>query len=493
MKVKLSEANLFRLKEHLVVPTYNRKEISTGIVHVGVGGFHRAHQAVVIQQLIEMGGHNEWGVCGIGLREADREIADVFQKQDNLYTLITRHPKGMVKSQVMGQMTDFLLASNDKQVVIDRMAHPETRIISLTITEGGYHLKPDGTFDVNSPEIQYELQNPEDPLTIFGFLYAALKKRNSHGHPPFTILSCDNIQHNGDVAKKMLLSFVSLHNESFSKWIAQEVSFPNSMVDRITPATTPAELDYLKDQFDLEDEWPVTCEPFLQWVIEDNFTDGRPDFDLIEGVQFVPDVTPYEKMKISLLNAGHSLLGIFGALMGIQDISSCMANKLLLKVLRKFWVYEVQPVLDEVEGIDIHDYMTTLEERFANLNIKDKVSRICSESSAKLPKFLIPTLIENLEKGGTIEITTMLIAAWCKYSDKQVDCNGLALEITDAMAEELHDAAQKSNVDPSAFLNVKAVFGDLVQNKTFTKTYVEKIRIIYKNPDFSQHLENLVK
>lgn len=437
---------------------------------------------------MELGEYEDWGICGIGLREGDRKIAEVFNKQDCLYTLITRHPGGNVDSEVMGQMIDFLLAPDNPQTVIDRIAHPDTKILSLTITEGGYNLRSDGEFDLDNADIQHELNNPDDPKTIYGYLSAALSIRKEKGQAPFTVMSCDNIQHNGTVIKKMLLSFLRAQDKNLAAWAEKEVAFPNSMVDRITPVTTAAELDYLKDHFDLEDEWPVTCEPFLQWVIEDNFSNGRPDFDKVEGVQFVPDVTPYEKMKIRLLNAGHSVLGIFGALMGIQTIDACTENAQLRKVLRKFWDQEATPVLAKVEGIDLEDYKDSLIERFANLNIKDSVGRICTESSAKLPKFVLPTIAENLQKGGEIKIATLLIAAWCYYSDKQVDQNGQPLEIVDAMADQLHQAAQKTTEDPLSFLRVKEVFGDLIENQAFTELYIELANRFYEKPEISVHL-----
>lgn len=486
--MKLNKSNISKIGTQMHVPSYDRKQLKTGIVHIGVGGFHRAHQALVVQQLLEIDGNQDWGICGIGLREGDRKIAEVFNKQDCLYTLITRHPGGNVDSEVMGQMIDFLLAPDNPQTVIDRIAHPDTKILSLTITEGGYNLRSDGEFDLDNADIQHELNNPDDPKTIYGYLSAALSIRKEKGQAPFTVMSCDNIQHNGTVIKKMLLSFLRAQDKDLAAWAEKEVAFPNSMVDRITPVTTAAELDYLKDHFDLEDEWPVTCEPFLQWVIEDNFSNGRPDFDKVEGVQFVPDVTPYEKMKIRLLNAGHSVLGIFGALMGIQTIDACTENAQLRKVLRKFWDQEATPVLAKVEGIDLEDYKDSLIERFANLNIKDSVGRICTESSAKLPKFVLPTIAENLQKGGEIKIATLLIAAWCYYSDKQVDQNGQPLEIVDAMADQLHQAAQKTTEDPLSFLRVKEVFGDLIENQAFTELYIELANRFYEKPEISVHL-----
>lgn len=489
--MQLNQKNLSRLGGSLKVPAYNRTKLKAGIVHVGVGGFHRAHMAVVVQQLLELGGNEDWGICGIGLREGDRKIAEVFDKQDCLYTLITRHPAGEVESEVMQQMKAFLLAPDNKQAVIDRMANPETKIVSLTITEGGYNLRSDGEFDFDHPAIQYELKNPNDPHTIYGYLSAALRKRKQNRQAPFTVMSCDNIQHNGDVTRKMLLSFLSVQDTELAAWVEKEVAFPNSMVDRITPVTTPAEMDYLKGQFGLEDAWPVTCEPFLQWIIEDNFSNGRPDFDKVDGVQFVTDVTPYEKMKIRLLNAGHSVLGIFGALMGIQTIDACMENEQLREVLRKFWYEEAIPILDKVKGIDLDEYTDNLQVRFANPNIKDSVSRICSESSAKLPKFLFPTITENLSRGGNIGIATLLIASWCYYSDQQTARTGQSLEIIDAMKQQLHQAARQSSEDVLSFLRIREVFGNLIDNQTFTNVYLASVHRLYKEPDISVHLKNL--
>ena len=489
--MQLNQKNLSAIGGRLKVPAYDRNELRTGIVHVGVGGFHRAHQAVVVQKLLESGGNENWGICGIGLREGDRNIAEVFKRQDCLYTLITRHPTGKIESEVMQQMTSFLLATDQQQEVIDRMAHPDTKIVSLTITEGGYNLRSDGEFDLEHPDIQHEIQNPNDPKTIYGYLSAALRKRRESGRVPFTVMSCDNIQHNGDVTRKMLLSFLSAQDQELASWAEKKVAFPNSMVDRITPVTTTAEMEYLKDQYHLEDEWPVTCEPFLQWIIEDNFSDGRPDFDLVDGVQFVPDVTPYEKMKIRLLNAGHSVLGIFGALMGIPTINSCMENEQLSRVLRQFWDKEATPILDQVEGIDLDTYKDSLSVRFSNPNIRDKVSRICSESSAKLPKFVLSTITENLNKGGSIEIATLLIAAWCYYSDQQTDDAGQPLEIIDAMKEQLHQAAEKTHTDALSFLKVREVFGNLADNETFTSLYTDTVKRFYENPKVITHLAKI--
>ncbi|RXG23472.1 mannitol dehydrogenase family protein [Leeuwenhoekiella aequorea] len=490
--VTLNLNNIDLLREHLSVPEYDPKFLKTGILHVGVGGFHRAHQAYYLNKLHEADLNPEWGICGIGLRENDKNIEDVFKKQDNLYTLLVKHPDGKNEAQVIGSIIDFKLGYGNPQVAIDKMAHPDTKIVSLTITEGGYNFNSStGEFNFDNQDIIYELQNPEDPRTIYGYLTAALKKRRENSLPPFTIMSCDNIEHNGDVTREMLLTFAKRQDSELAEWIENSVSFPNSMVDRITPVTTAADIEFLENEYGIKDEWPVTCEPFIQWVIEDNFSNGRPQLENV-GVQFVPDVKPYEKMKLRLLNAGHSVLGILGAVYGYKTINECMEDKVFLTYLRSFMDLEATPVLDELKGINLNDYKDSLEERFANPNIKDSVSRICSESAAKLPKFLIPTIQDNLKSGGNIDFGTLVLATWCYYSDLQQDQNGAPLEILDTMKNELHEAAQNTKEDALSFLRQTSVFGDLVNNDRFTSSYTNALDKVYKKQNIRIIMSDMI-
>ncbi|MFC5050491.1 mannitol dehydrogenase family protein [Rubritalea spongiae] len=486
--IRLNQSNLETLPNSAHVPQYDRSEITASIVHVGVGGFHRSHEAYYTDLLLERGGERCWGICGVGLRESDRKIADVLKRQDYLYTMIVKHPDGKVENRVIGSIVDFLLACDDAKGVIDKMADPLTKIVSLTITEGGYNFDPStGEFDFENPDVEHDLAEPEQPRTVFGFLAAALRKRRSTGAGAFTVQSCDNIQHNGDVTKAMLLAFTRKQDSELAEWIENEVRFPNAMVDRITPVTTPEDIESL-EELGWKDEWPVTCEPFCQWVIEDDFADGRPQWESV-GAQFVPDVTPYETMKIRLLNAGHSVLGILGALHGHATIDDCIDDSLFETYVRRFMDSEATPVLDPVEGIDLDDYKDSLIERFGNPNIKDKLSRICLESSSKLPKFLIPTIRENLASGGSIEYGSLVLAAWCYYSDKGRDRHGVQLEITDEMKTELHEAAAGSSENPLAFLRVREVFGDLSENTAFTQTYGSMVEAIYDDPDIARHMQ----
>tara|TARA_R110000744_G_scaffold89877_1_gene174686 strand:- start:274 stop:1755 length:1482 start_codon:yes stop_codon:yes gene_type:complete len=490
-EIMLNTENLAEISTQLPTPTFDRKSLKVGIVHVGVGGFHRAHQAFYTHLLQEKENASDWGICGIGLRKGDQKIHDVLQKQDGMYTLIIKHPDGKIVSQVIGSIIDFKLGYDTPNVVIDQMAHPDTKIVSLTITEGGYNFNPaTGEFDFENADVQHELQHPNEPKTIYGFLTAAIKKRKEEGLPAFTVMSCDNIQHNGDVAKEMLLTFAKRQNKELAAYIEKEVSFPNSMVDRITPVTTQADIDYLESTYGLKDEWPVTCEPFIQWVIEDNFSNGRPEFEKV-GVQFVPDVKPYEKMKLRLLNAGHSVLGLLGAIHGHPTINACMEDDLFVTYLRAFMDKEATPVLDKLEGIDLSAYKDSLQERFANPNIKDSVSRICSESSAKLPKFLIATIQDNLANGGSIKFATLVIAAWCYYSDIGIDKNGNPIEIIDAMQDQLHQAASKTQSDPLAFIKQESLFGNLINEDKFTSLYSNLVQKIYADPDIKKLMKLL--
>jgi mannitol 2-dehydrogenase len=325
------------------------------------------------------------------------------------------HPGDKLKVRVIGSIVEYLFAPENPNAVLEKMADPEVRIISLTITEGGYNMdSATEEFRMSDEAVQWDLNHPDRPKTVFGYLIRALKRRRNKGIPGLTILSCDNIQHNGEVCKNMLISYMREAEPGLTGWVEENTTFPNTMVDRITPLTTRADKDYLKDHFHIDDQWPVTCEPFIQWAVEENFANGRPLWQSL-GVQFVKDVTPYEKMKIRLLNAGHSLLGFLGALYGYNTIDETVRGPLFNSFLRRFMDREVTPVLGKIEGIDLEDYKDLLIKRFSNPNIKDRLSRICSESSAKIPKFLLPTIQEQLNRGGSTQFGALVVASWYRY------------------------------------------------------------------------------
>ncbi len=490
--ILLKQENLGEIGKRIPTPTYSRSMDKTGIVHIGVGGFHRAHLAYYLHVLKKKGDASAWGICGVGLRKADTKLHEIFKEQDHLYTLLVKHPNGSMEPEVIGSIVDFKMGTDSPKTVIESMAAADTKIVSLTITEGGYNFNPNtGEFNFENPDIQHELQNPHEPKTVYGYLTAALEKRRVAGLPAFTVLSCDNIEHNGDMMRKMLLTFAKAKNRGLAHYIAKEVQFPNSMVDRITPATTAEDIQTLAHGYGVKDAWPVTCEPYIQWVVEDKFSNGRPAFEKV-GVQFVSDVGPYEKMKLRLLNAGHSVLGLFGALYGHPTINACMEDETFVLYLRSFFDEEATPVLGNIEGIDLSEYKKSLLARFANPNIKDSVSRICSESSAKLPKFLISTLHENLASGGSIKYATLVVAVWCYYSDRGTNQHGQPIEIIDDLKDELHQAAKQTKSNPLAFIEQESIFGNLAQNKRFTELYLEMAQKVYSGVPIEKQMLHVI-
>ncbi len=483
MSPTLTQDALPTLPDGLAVPPYDRSALQTGIVHIGVGNFHRAHQAVYVDRLLAEPGASDWAICGLGLRQGDARMRDVLAAQDGLYTLLTKHPDGSTDGAVVGSITDYLLATDDAEAAVARLAHPDTRIVSLTITEGGYNVvEATGAFDVDNPDVQHELAHPDEPRTVYGFLAAALQRRRDAGIRPFTVMSCDNVQHNGDLVRRMLLSFAALRDDGLAAWIEREVTFPNTMVDRITPVTDPADVRYVEDEYGVRDAWPVPCEPFLQWIVEDEFCNGRPALETV-GVTFVPDVSPYEAMKLRLLNAGHSVVGLLGAVHGYDTIDACVGDPVFAAFLRRFLDVEAAPRLGAVAGVDVDAYTDSVVRRFGNPAIRDSVARICSFSSDKLPKFLLPTLRANLASGGSIDHATLVVAAWCYYSDKQASKAGEPLDIQDPMRDELHRAASRTGDDVLAFVRQEAVFEDLAQSEAFAERYATWVRRLYAASD----------
>jgi mannitol 2-dehydrogenase len=491
--IKVNKGNLHLLSGVVPTPVYNREEIKTGIVHIGIGAFHRAHEAYYTDQVLQQSSKsNNWGICGIALLDSDKKIFNSLKDQDGLYTLMTFEPEGTLSARIIGSITEYIFAPENSAAAIEKMSDPETKIITLTITEGGYNFSSiTGEFLINDPLIQWDLKNPEHPKTVFGYLTQSLKRRCEIRGAGITIQSCDNIHKNGDLLKKMLLAYINEAEPELKVWIERHVTFPNSMVDRITPVTTHSDIETLKSIYGIEDNLPVVCEPFIQWVIEDNFSTGRPDWESA-GAQFVDDVSPFEKMKIRLLNAGHSLLGFTGALYGYTYIHEVTQDPIFAKFLLDFMDAEVTPTLDEVPGIDLNLYKNKLLERFGNGRIRDKVSRICLQSSAKVPKFLLPTINEQLKAGGPIDCSVMVIAAWCRYCEG-FDEAGNKYTIEDDLKEILQEKANASNNDPLSFLKIETIFGDLIRSERFTQAYVKALHKLNQNGVYACLLERYVQ
>lgn len=440
------------------MPAYERSNLGHGIVHIGVGGFHRAHEAVYTHQLLQAGGSSDWSICGVGLREGDRAMHQVLSDQDHLYTLIELGADRTNTLSVIGSITGFMFAPDEQDAVIEKMASSEVKIVSLTITEGGYNVDDNtGRFNENHPDVLHDLENPQQPRTVFGYLTEALCRRRERNLPPFTVLSCDNLPENGQVARGALLSFARLRDADLAGWIGEKVSFPSSMVDRITPGTHDKHRQWLKDNYDLEDGWPVICEPFYQWVLEDDFCKGRPEWEAV-GVQFTDDVAPYERMKIRLLNASHSAMAYLGYLSGYRYTHEVMADDRFSRFIRSFMDEDVTPILGEISGIDVPAYKQTLIERFSNPQMGDELARLCMDGSSKIPKFLVPTVQTLVNEGRPLSRVAMIIASWALYL-RGKDEQGQPHEINDPMAPRLQAAVEdRANLTPE-FLGMADLFG----------------------------------
>lgn len=449
--MKLNNSTLTELS--VDKPSYRRDEISVGIVHFGVGGFHRAHQAAYVDRLMEMGVAKDWGICGVGVMPADRKMAEVMAEQDGLYTLLLEKPDGTREARVIGSIVDYRYAPDDPEAVIELLAAPSTRIISLTITEGGYNIDTTGS-----------------GVNVFGLVADALARRRDRGVGSPTIVSCDNIEGNGDVARQAFTTYAERVHPGLGDWMSAHTRFPNSMVDRITPVTTAEVIDVVKTEFGVDDRWPVVAEPFTSWVLEDDFSDGRPPFEQA-GVLLVDDVTPYELMKLRLLNASHQSLCYFGYLAGYRLVDEAAGDPLFARFLMEYMDSEATPTLRPVPGIDLPDYKRTLIERFANPGIKDTIARLCFGSSDRIPKWLLPVVRENLKTGAPVRLSAATVASWARYAEG-VDEQGQPIDVQDQLADILVPLARSQHDHPTAFIENTAVFGDLARKPRFVEAYL---------------------
>lgn len=466
----LNTAALPGLAQRLPVPMYNRSVVKTGIVHFGVGGFHRSHEAMFIDRLLNGGGSQDWGICGVGVLPSDAQMRDVLIEQDGLYTLMLRAPDGTETARIIGSITEYLFAPEDPGAVIAKLADPDTRIVSLTVTEGGYSIHDStGEFEPRALDVVQDLQPNAVPRSVFGLITAALARRREQGTAPFTVMSCDNIQGNGDTARKALVSFARLKDPDLGHWISENVAFPNSMVDRITPVTTDADREAVFNNYQLTDTWPVVAEQFEQWVLEDSFTNGRPPLQDV-GVQIVNNVEPYELMKLRLLNASHQVMSYLGYLAGYRYVHEVCSDPQFTEFILGYMEEEATPTLQPLPGIDLDAYRTELLRRFSNPAIGDTLARQMVDASERIPKFLLPVIREQLELGGPIDRAVLVIAAWSRFLEG-TDEQGAPIEITDRRLNRLRTAVRAAQAEPGAFLNLTEVFGDLGQNPRFTAAF----------------------
>ncbi len=460
----LSLDSLASLPKAIATPAYDRHSLSPGIVHIGVGNFHRAHQGVYLDDLFNKGVDHDWAVIGAGIRPHDSTMRKALRGQDWLTTVVEMDPSGH-RVRVTGAMVGFPAVGEDGSAVVRALSDPRIRIASLTITEGGYCIDPaTGEFDPQHPEIHYDVENPKRPKGVFGILLAALDERRRAGTPPFTVMSCDNIPGNGHVARGAVAGLAEMVDPDLARFVGESVQFPNSMVDRITPATTDAQRAFLARTFGLRDNWPVFCEPFRQWVVEDSFSAGRPRLEEV-GVTFVSDVEPFELMKIRILNGSHAAIAYPAALMGIHFVHDAMADPLIRAFLDKLVHEEIIPVVPPVPGVSLTDYFAEVAERFSNPEVGDTISRLCQDGSNRQPKFILASTSDRVAAGKPLAGLALESALWCRYCAGATD-DGRPIEIDDVNADTLRRAAMAAREAPDAFLALDSIFDDAIARST---------------------------
>jgi mannitol 2-dehydrogenase len=457
-------------RDRLPAPGYDRDQVTPGVVHVGVGGFHRAHQAMYHDRMLTDGAGLDWGICGVGVLAADRKMQQALDAQDGLYTLVVKHSDGTYEPRVIGSVVQYLFAPDNPEAVIEKMAAEPTRIVSLTITEGGYNVSDiTGEFDAADPGVLHDLAPGAAPRTTFGLVTEALRRRRQRGLGPFTVVSCDNLPGNGQLSKRVFTAFARLRDPALGDWIEGSVRFPNCMVDRITPVTTDADRAEIAGRFGIGDRWPVVCEPYVQWVLEDDFAAGRPPYE-DAGVQLVGDVEPYELMKLRLLNGSHQALCYFAYLAGYRLVHEAARDPLFQAFLLGYMDREATPTLPPVPGVDLAGYQHALLERFANPQIRDTIARLCAQSSDRIPKFLLPVIRQQLATGGEIKRSAAVVASWARYAEG-VDEQGEPIEVVDRYRDRLTSLARRQREDPGAFITNRDLFGDLADDERFVAAY----------------------
>ncbi len=476
MTIKLSQNALTQLPDNIGVPVYKQSDLKAGIIHFGIGNFHRAHQAVYLDKLFNAGTDHEWGLVGAGVLPSDETMRQKLMEQDWLTTVVEQD-SGHRTANITSSMIDYLQPGNAENTIA-RLADPQIRIVSMTITEGGYFIDPaSGKFNPQHPAIAADAANIDRPATVFGLILAGLIRRRKEGTPAFTVMSCDNIPGNGHVTSDAVSGLASLIDPLLGDWVKQNVAFPNGMVDRITPATTDRERNLLATEFGIEDNWPVFCEPFKQWVLEDHFPTGRPALEKV-GVTFVEDVAPYELMKIRILNGGHAAIAYPASLMDIHFVHEAMQEPLIRDFLIKLEREEIIPVLPPVPDMPFDEYFDLIVRRFSNPEIGDTIQRLCQDGSNRQPKFILPTTADRLRAGDSITGLSLVSALWCRFCAGTTD-SGKPTHYLDASAERLKVEALKAKDDPKAFLAMTDIFGDVGTAPVFVESFSRILRTLW--------------
>lgn len=474
--MKLSRQTLGELPEDVRRPTYDQAALSAGIVHIGLGNFHRAHQAWYLHRLMQQGAALDWAIIGAGVRAGDAAQRDRLAAQDYLTTLIELDPKGR-SAEVISSMIGFVPVEEDNAALIAQMVDPAIRIVALTVTEGGYYIDPvSKAFDAIHADMAHDAANPDKPHTAFGAMIAALKVRRAKGTGPFTCQSCDNLQGNGDILRQTVVSLARLSDPDLANWIDANCTFPNSMVDCIVPATGPKELE-LVQTFGLDDAAPVTHENYRQWVIEDKFCAGRPDWDRA-GATFTNDVHAFEAMKIRILNGGHQLIANAGEVLSVGVISDCMEHPFIGDYFRKVAGTEIAAQVDAVPGMIPAAYVDLIDSRFSNSEIVDTVRRVAFDGSSRQTGFILPTLRDALAAGTPTSGLALSQAIWARMCEGTRE-DGSQIAPNDPIWDCLKRAAKAAKTNPQAWLDQGNLYGDLAQHETFATQFSDWLTLIW--------------
>lgn len=479
MSQPLSLAALPNLPSAVGRPAYAPQALRPGILHIGVGNFHRAHQAVYLDDLLNRGRDLDWAILGAGVRPGDAAMRRALEAQDWLTTVVEMEP-GAHRARVTGAMAGFVPVGDDARGIIAALDDPNLRIVSLTVTEGGYCIDPaTGAFDPGHPEIRHDAAHPDAPKGVFGAIVAALRRRRDRGLAPFTVMSCDNIPHNGAVTRDAVAGLAALIDPGLASFIRDRVAFPNSMVDRITPATTDRHRALLAERFGIRDQWPVFCEPFRQWVLEDRFPAGRPAWHEV-GVTFTRDVAAFELMKIRILNGGHAAIAYPGALLGIHYVHDAMADPQVRGFLDRLEADEIIPCVPPVPGVDLSAYYGLVAGRFSNPEVGDTIPRLAQDGSNRQPKFILPSTRDRLKAGADVAGLALVSALWCRYCTGTDDA-GAPITLDDPNAARLTPAAQAAKEDPAAFLALRDIFGDLADAPSFRSHFGTALKGLWRD------------
>jgi hypothetical protein len=444
---------------NVITPGYDRENVTPGIIHFGVGNFHRAHEEFYTNELLGKDPSQYcWGIIGAMLLPSDERLYRVLKHQKGEYTLTLCGCDGDDKTLEIGSLKDVVWAQEDPERILDLVADRSIRIISMTITEGGYNIdKASGEFMFSNEGVEHDLNNPQNPVTVFGYVAEGLRRRRDNGMGGVTILTCDNLQHNGDTARKAFMSFFRAQDEELAEWAEKNVSFPNSMVDRITPATLPSDIERLNKKNGTEDKAPVYCEDFIQWVIEDKFVAGRPQWEAV-GVEFTDDVSAYENMKLSLLNASHTLLSYPSFLAGYRKVDDAMHDDRIVTFVRDFMDKDITPYVPIPGNINLEEYKGKLIERFGNRSVSDQIARLCFDGVSKFPVYIVPNLAKMIRDGKDLTRMAYLIAVYRDYLKYHTDDNGEAFEPSEPWFT-LEDKKLIESDSPEDFLSLSAFGG----------------------------------